>query len=91
MERLQQITFSNRPGTSTSISAAFDRPSNALGILFVPMGDATKTYSTQWTTSAQQALQDGMTAAVARQYPLFAGIGNLGTGRQACATWSRRP
>jgi Right handed beta helix region len=75
---IQQITFSNRPGTSTPISTNFDRPSNALGVLFVPMGDGTKTYSTQWTAAAQQALQDGMTAAVARQYPLPAGIGNLG-------------
>ena len=32
------------PGTATPISASFDRPSNALGILFVPMGDGTKTY-----------------------------------------------
>ena len=32
----------------------------------------------QWTTAGQQALQDGMTAAVARQYPLPGGIGNLG-------------
>ena len=59
-------------------NAASDRPSNALGVLFVPMGDGTKTYSTQWTAAAQQALQDGMTAAVAREYPLPAGIGNLG-------------
>jgi hypothetical protein len=73
----QQIPFATRPGGG-AISAAFDRPSNALGVLFVPMGDATKTYSTQWTATAQQALQDGMTAAVARQYPLPSGIGNLG-------------
>lgn len=75
---IQQITFSNRPGTTTPITAGFDRPSNAIGILFVPMGDGTKLYDTQWTTAGQQALQDGMTAAVARQYPLAAGIGNLG-------------
>jgi Periplasmic copper-binding protein (NosD) len=74
---IQPITFSNRPGGG-AIAASFDRPSNALGVLFVPMGDGTKTYSTQWTAAAQQALQDGMTAAVARQYPLPAGIGNLG-------------
>jgi hypothetical protein len=75
---IQQIPFSNRPGTTTPIQASFDRPSNALGILFVPMGDATKSYSTQWTTGAQQALQDGVTAAIAREYPLPAGTGNLG-------------
>ncbi len=73
-----QITFSNRPGTSTPISANFDRPSNSLGVLFVPMGDATQSYSSQWTSAGQQALQDGMTAAVARQYPLPSGIGALG-------------
>ncbi|MDQ3379964.1 MAG: right-handed parallel beta-helix repeat-containing protein [Actinomycetota bacterium] len=73
-----QITFSNRPGTTTPITASFDRPSNALGVLFVPMGDATKSYSSQWTAAGQQALQDGMTAAVARQYPLPAGTGSLG-------------
>lgn len=75
---IQQITFSNRPGTTTPIQASFDRPSNALGVLLVPMGDATKSYSSQWTAAAQQALQDGMTAAVAREYPLPAGVGNLG-------------
>ena len=73
---VQQIPFSNCP--TGGIAASFDRPSNALGVLFVPMGDGTKTYSTQWTAAAQQALQDGMTAAVAREYPLPAGIGNLG-------------
>ena len=75
---VQQVTFSTRPGTSTAISANFDRPSNALAVLFVPMGDAAKTYNTQWTATGQQALQDGMTAAVSREYPLPAGIGNLG-------------
>jgi CSLREA domain-containing protein len=75
---VQQVTFSTRPGTSTTISVNFDRPSNALAVLFVPMGDAAKTYNTQWTTTGQQALQDGMTAAVSREYPLPAGIGNLG-------------
>ncbi len=75
---IQQITFSTRPGSSSPISASFDRPSNALGILFVPMGDGTKTYDTQWTAAGQQALQDGMTAGVARTYPLPNGIGNLG-------------
>ncbi|MBA2527553.1 MAG: CSLREA domain-containing protein, partial [Pyrinomonadaceae bacterium] len=73
-----QITFSNRPGTTTPITASFDRPSNALGVLFVPMGDATKSYSSQWTAAGQQALQDGMTAAVARQYPVPSGTGALG-------------
>jgi CSLREA domain-containing protein len=72
------VTFTTRPATNTPISASFDQPSNALGVLFVPMGDGSKTYSTQWTTTGQQALQDGMTAAVARAYPLAAGIGNLG-------------
>ena len=73
-----QITFSTRPGTNTAITAAFAGPSNAFSVLFVPMGDATRTYSSQWSATAQQALQDGMTAAVARQYPLPAGIGQLG-------------
>jgi hypothetical protein len=67
---VQQVTFSTRPGTSTAISVNFDRPSNALAVLFVPMGDAAKTYNTQWTTTGQQALQDGMTAAVSREYKL---------------------
>ena len=73
-----QITFSTRPGTNTPITAAFAGTSNAFSALFVPMGDATRTYSSQWSATAQQALQDGMTAAVARQYPLPAGIGQLG-------------
>ena len=55
---VQQVTFS-LPGTSTAISVNFDRPSNALAVLRVPMGDGTKTYNTQWTATGQQALQDG--------------------------------
>jgi Right handed beta helix region len=72
------ITFSTRPGGG-AITASVAAPSNPLGVLFVPMGDAARTYSSQWTTTGQQALQDGITAAVARQYPLPAGIGNLGS------------
>ena len=74
-----QITFSTRPGTNTPITAAFARPSNPFSMLFVPMGDATRTYSSQWSATAQQAVQDGVTATVARQYPLPAGIGQLGS------------
>jgi len=35
---IQPITFSIRPGTSNPITASLDKPSNALGILFIPMG-----------------------------------------------------
>lgn len=73
-----QVTFSTRPGTNSPITAAFAAPSNALATLFVPMGDATRTYSSQWSSTAQQALQDGMTGTLARLYPLPAGVGELG-------------
>lgn len=73
-----EITFSNRPGTNTPISAAFAGPTNAFSALFVPMGDASRSYSSQWSSTAQQALQDGMTSALARQYPLPAGVGQIG-------------
>ena len=75
---LGSISFSTRPGSTAPISASFAGPSNAIGILAVPMGDATKTYSTQWSSSAQQVLQDGMTGTFSRAYPVPAATGALG-------------
>jgi parallel beta-helix repeat protein len=72
------VVFTNRPGTSTPIQTNYAGPTGPLSVLFVPMGDATKTYSSQWTSAGQQTLQDGITATLARTYPLPAGIGNLG-------------
>jgi CSLREA domain-containing protein len=72
------VVFTNRPGTSTPIQTNYAGPTGPLSVLFVPMGDATRTYSSQWTSAGQQALQDGITATLARTYPLPAGIGNLG-------------
>src|SRR5207248_274967 len=72
------VSFSTMPGSTLPITAQFDRNPNPLGILFVPMGDGTKPYSTQWTDAAQKALQDGLTATFSRIYPLAAGIGSLG-------------
>ena len=68
----------DRPGTTTPITPSFDRPSNAIGILFVPMGDATKTYSSQWTADSATGAPGRHDRGCRAPYPLPAGIGNLG-------------
>lgn len=74
-------TLRTLPGTTTPITASYDRKTNALRILAVPMGDATKPFDTQFRTEARTAVQSGM-AALSRLYPVPRGVGDLrgGTG-----------
>lgn len=60
------------------VTATFDRSSNALRILAVPMGDAGQPYSTQFSDSAKTAVQNGF-ASLSRIYPVPGGVsGTLG-------------
>lgn len=76
-------SLTNPAPSTTPIQAAFDKRTNPFHVLVVPMGDATKTYSSQFGAAAQAAVQDGMTGTVARIFPVASGVGNLGsTGGQ---------
>jgi CSLREA domain-containing protein len=72
-------SLTNPAPSATNITAAFDKKTNPFHVLVVPMGDASKVYSTQFTSAAQAAIQDGMTGTVSRIFPLAAGVGNLGS------------
>jgi hypothetical protein len=54
-------------------SATFDRSSNALRVLVIPMGDRSQAYNTQFSDSARVAVQNGF-AALSRMYPLAGGV-----------------
>jgi CSLREA domain-containing protein len=80
------VTFNRTPTSLTNpapsanpISASFDRKTNAFHVLVVPMGDASKVYSSQFGAAAQAAVQDGMTGTLSRIFPVAAGVGNLGS------------
>jgi len=78
---VSSATFSTLPGTATPITANFERKTNALRILVVPMGDAAQAYTSQFSSNAQNAMQNGM-LQVSRLFPVPAGINTLtgGTG-----------
>ena len=57
----------------SSVTATFDKSTNALRILAVPMGDKSQSYSTQFSASAELATRNGF-AALSRIYPLPAGV-----------------
>jgi CSLREA domain-containing protein len=69
-------SFNVRPGTTTAITAAVSKKTNALRVLVVPMGDPTKLYNTQLTAAGQQEIQRGM-LTLARIFPLRDGIATL--------------
>jgi hypothetical protein len=74
------VTFTNRPGTTTRITAPVERKTNALRVLVVPMGDPTKLFSSQFSDAARAATQNGM-ATVSRVFPVPSGTTGLeGTG-----------
>jgi CSLREA domain-containing protein len=80
------VTFNRTPTSLTNpapsanpITASFDRKTNPFHVLVVPMGDATKVYSSQFSAAAQAAVQDGMTGTLSRVFPVAAGVGNLGS------------
>lgn len=65
------------PAALSGISSAnVDKKSNALRVLVVAMGDTSQTYSSQFSSSAQSAIQDGM-VQVSRTYPVPSGTGDL--------------
>jgi CSLREA domain-containing protein len=70
------VSFNVRPGTTTPITTAVARKTNALRVLVVPMGDPTKLYNTQLTPAGQQEIQRGM-LTLARIFPLRDGIATL--------------
>ena len=72
-------SLTNPAPSTTPIQVAFDKKTNPFHVLVVPMGDATKTYSSQFGAAAQAAVQEGMTGTVARIFPLASGVGNLGS------------
>ena len=80
------ITYSRKAQGSATIETGktkvflqmktFERQTNALRILVVPMGDATQLYGTQYTATDQVTVQNAM-QTLARIYPVPAGTGDL--------------
>ena len=69
------------PARATRSARASIAPRTRSGSSSSPWATGRRPYSTQWTATAQQALQDGMTAAVSREYPLPAGSATSGNRR----------
>jgi von Willebrand factor type A domain len=59
--------------TTPATAASFDRPSNALRVLAIPMGDSSQAYSTQFSDGARVAVENGF-ATLSRIYPLPGGV-----------------
>jgi len=68
--------FASLSGSTAPITTTVERKTNALRLLVVPMGDASRALSTQFTSSAQSAVQDGM-LQVSRIYPVPSGVSSL--------------
>lgn len=69
------VQSSPQQSATASASASFDRASNALRVLAIPMGDSSQAYSTQFSDSARVAVENGF-ATLSRIYPLPAGVSN---------------
>jgi hypothetical protein len=66
--------FSLMPGTtSTPIAGNFSQLPNAFRVLVIPMGDKNQLYSSQFTSTGQQAVQSGFDA-LSRMLPVPAGV-----------------
>lgn len=65
-------TYSGAPITATT----FERKTNALRILVVPMGDPTQAFASQFPSAAQTDIQNAMTT-LDRIYPVESGTGDL--------------
>src|SRR5215211_3572370 len=63
----QSITF------TSPVIGNFDQLTNDLRLLVIPMGDANLSYSSQFGSAAQAAVQNGM-AALSRMLPVRAGV-----------------
>ena len=72
-------SLTNPAPSANPITASVDKRTAQFHILVVPMGDASKVYSSQFGSGAQAAVQDGMTATLSRVLPVAAGVGNLGS------------
>ena len=70
------VTLSALPGTTTPIASNVERRTNALRILVVPMGDASQSVSSQFSSKAQSTVQDGM-LTLSRIYPVENGTSDL--------------
>lgn len=72
-------TFRTLEGATAPITARFNRFSNSLRILAVPMGDTTEghPYDSQFTATTAATLSEAM-GTLSRIYPVPAGIGPLG-------------
>ena len=70
---------------SNTVGATFDKATNSLRLLVVPMGDKSQTYSSQFSSSAQQAIQNGF-AAVSRLLPVPYGVSSSLANPDACGT-----
>jgi hypothetical protein len=57
----------------STVTANFDQLTNDLRLLVIPMGDANLSYSSQFGSAAQQAVQNGM-ATLSRLLPVRSGV-----------------
>ena len=83
------VTYSRKSQGSATIETGktkpfattktFERRTNALRILVIPMGDASLLYSTQYTAADQAIVQNAM-QTLARIYPVPDGTGDLAPG-----------
>jgi hypothetical protein len=71
--------YTSVSGSTAPLTANYNRYSNSLRILAVPMGDTTSStsYSTQFPADAQAKLSQGM-RTLSRIYPVPAGVEGLG-------------
>lgn len=69
-------TFTTMPGTTNAITASVEKKTNALRILVVPMGNVNQTFSSQFSSNARAAVQNGM-LALSRMLPVPSGTGDL--------------
>lgn len=76
------VTMNRLPGTTTAITRSVERLTNALRVLVVPMGDASKDYASQFSSSAQSALESGM-LTLSRIFPVPDGTADLAAGAAA--------
>lgn len=79
------LTYSRSDGTTTqtgqtktitSNTKTFERLTNALRILVIPMGDKSKAFNTQYTGIDQTIVQNAM-QTLSRLYPTTAGVASL--------------
>jgi hypothetical protein len=88
---VETSTMLGTPAPPRVIGGDFDRLSNALRVLVIPMGDASQLYSSQFGTAAQQAVQSGMDA-LSRMMPVAAGVSStLRTDTGGIRYWINLP